>query len=569
MIFLLICTITLAYCLVYWFYLKYIGPKVFKLNNHAAMPSQFLSDGSDYIPTNKWIVMGHHFTSIAGTGPIVGPAIGIIWGWVPALCWVVFGSILIGAFHDLFALVLSVRHQGKSLSEVASRVIHPVVKIWFMALICLLLLLVIAIFGLVIAIIFARFPESVIPVFFEILISVLFFKLIKHFPNKLILVTIFCLICMVITILIGHVFPISLGSFLGLPATGLWTIILLLYAFIASILPVNILLQPRDYLNAWQLVIVLSLLVLSTLLLCLTKPFNFVAPAVNLQPVGAPSPWPFLFITIACGAISGFHCLVSSGTSSKQLEKETDAVLVGAGSMLLEGALAVMVILAVGAGIGLGYPTESNTLIGQEAWLSHYASWESSSGLSSKIEAVVIGFANILSVLGFSQQMGILIIGVFIASFAGTTLDTATRLQRYVLTEFIESSLGFRLNKWIATSIAVLGAFVLAFASGANGKGALMLWPLFGVGNQLIAVIAFMVFTMYLISKKSKYSIYTLVVTCFLASVVLSGMFVQSVAFFEEKKLMLLFMMGFLGLVLTITSFISIFLFLKHRKGSV
>jgi carbon starvation protein len=210
--------------------------------------------------------------------------------------------------------------------------------------------------------------------------------------------------------------------------------------------------------------------------------------------------WPFLFITIACGAISGFHALVSSGTSAKQVRNEKDTLFVGYGSMLMEGALATLVIIAVAAGIGMGYTTEAGeTLTGVAAWTTHYASWAAAAGLGSKISAFVDGAANMIMTLGIPKQFTLAIMAVFVASFAGTTLDTATRIQRYVIGELGQGlKLNFLTDRYVATAVAVGSALILAFATGASGKGALKLWPLFGAVNQTLAALALIIITLYL-----------------------------------------------------------------------
>jgi carbon starvation protein len=285
-----------------------------------------------------------------------------------------------------------------------------------------------------------------------------------------------------------------------------WDTLYRLKYFIASTLPVTRLLQPRDYINAWQLFVAMGLLVFGVLASGLTAGLHIVAPAVNLTPSGAPPIWPFLFITIACGAISGFHALVASGTSSKQVAKESDALFVGYGAMLIEAALATLVIIAVAAGIGMGYKTgQGDILTGTAAWQMHYSSWTASSGLGAKISAVVTGSANMIAVLGIPKTLGMVIMGVFIASFAGTTLDSATRIQRYVVTElFTDMKIKFMTNKYAATAFAVITAAALAFASGADGKGALKLWPMFGAINQLLAALTLLVITIYF-KKKGGY----------------------------------------------------------------
>ena len=325
---------------------------------------------------------------------------------------------------------------------------------------------------------------------------------------------------MYITVLLGHFFPITLSPLFGLPPTGLWTLLLLAYAFIASCLPVTTLLQPRDYINAWQLYIALGIIILGILVTGFSGQLIMTAPAVTPQPVGAPMMLPFLFITIACGAISGFHALVSSGTSAKQLSKETHATAVGYGSMLIEGFLAVCILIAVGAGLGLSYTTNSGEILqGASAFHHHYQSWEASAGLGSKLTAVVEGIANIISSLGIPKSIGIVIMGVFIASFAGTTLDTSTRIQSYIIRELAKSHPKFpAIGPKLAAFIAVFTGGLLAFSSGANGKGALSLWPLFGTVNQLLAALALLMASLYLMKTKGRWCLITLL-PCFFVTV--------------------------------------------------
>ncbi|MBW7995514.1 MAG: carbon starvation protein A [Candidatus Glassbacteria bacterium] len=497
---LLILVTFFGYLAVYHTYGRFLGRKVFGLDRNAEVPSRTQQDGIDFVPTRKGIIFGHHYTSIAGTGPIVGPAIGIIWGWVPALLWVFLGAVIMGGVHDLGSLVISLRNQGKTLTEVTSRYINRRVRLIFFLIMFLELWIVIAIFGLVIALIFNMFPSAVLPVWLQIPIAVGAGLLMYRTTASIVLSTAAAVAAMYLTIWLGTLLPVSFESVAGIPATGAWTILLLIYAFIASTLPVTVLLQPRDYINAWQLFISMGLLALGALVASGVGGMHIVAPAFNPGASGAPPLWPFLFITIACGAVSGFHCIVSSGTSSKQISCEPDALFVGYGSMLFESALAVLVLVAVSAGIGLGYVGEDGVMLtGSTAWQYHYHSWGAAQGLASKIDAVVVGSANMMNAIGIPPPIGKAIMGVFIASFAGTTLDTATRTQRYILSElFSELRLQKISGRYVTTGIAVVTAAALAFASGANGTGALALWPMFGAVNQLLAALALLLITIYL-----------------------------------------------------------------------
>ena len=489
-----------GYIIMYKLYGQYIGREIFKLSGACKTPACEYEDGIDYVPTKKEVIFGHHFTSIAGTGPIVGPAIAIIWGWVPALLWVFIGSIVMGAVHDFGALIISMRNQGKSISEYTAKYVNSRTKFLFFLIVFLELWIVIAIFGLVIAIVFSIYPQAVLAVWIEIPIAIYLGHAIYKRGKSPMVMSIFAIIVMYFFVVIGPWAPFSMPAIAGIPATGVWTIILLAYAFVASTLPVTTLLQPRDFINSHQLIIAMALLVLGVLVASLTGRLEIVAPAYQAAPAQAPPLWPFLFITIACGAISGFHSLVSSGTSAKQVRDETESLFVGYGSMLMEGALATLVIIAVAAGIGMGYtPKGGETITGVAAWTTHYASWASASGLGAMVTAFVDGAANIIGTLGIPKVITLAIMGVFVASFAATTLDTATRIQRYVVAELAgDLKINALTGRYPATLIAVGSALILAFAAGPGGVGALKLWPLFGAVNQTLAALALIIITLYL-----------------------------------------------------------------------
>ncbi len=487
-----------GYIVVYRSYGRFLGRRIFGLDPANIAPSRRFEDGVDFVPTHRGVIFGHHFASIAGTGPIVGPAIGVIWGWLPALLWVFVGAAMMGGVHDLGALVVSMRNQGKTLTEVTSRYINRRVRLIFFLIMFLELWVVIAVFGLVMAVLFHLFPSAVFPIWIQIPIAMTLGWLIYRKGVGLLRSTAVAVTVMYLTIWLGSLLPLDLPAIGGIPATGIWTLVLLAYAFVASILPVTMLLQPRDYINAWQLFISMGLLAVGALVA--SPHMELVAPALNLQAEGAPPLWPFLFITIACGAISGFHCIVSSGTTSKQTASEGDALAVSYGSMLLESALAVLVLLAVAAGLGLGYTTNDGQLLtGAAAWNYHYHSWTAAGGMESAISAVIVGGANMMEVIGIPHTLAVAILGVFIAAFAGTTLDTATRTQRYILSELL-GDLGLKkaAGRYPATLIAVASAAALAFATGADGQGALLLWPMFGAVNQLLAALALTIVSLYL-----------------------------------------------------------------------
>lgn len=532
-------------------YGKWLAKKIFGVDPQAKVPSQELKDDVDYVPTKKEIIFGHHFTSIAGTGPIVGPAIAVFWGWLPALLWVVLGSVFIGAVHDFGSLVVSLRNRGQSVGEVAGRMVGPRAKFLFLFVLFMGLTIVLAIFGLVIALIFSYYPESVLSVWIEIPLAVAIGVWIYRRGGNILIPSIVALGIMYIGMGVGaYILPIDLATWLDIPLLGqtyinvvvIWTLVLFVYCFIASVLPVWTLLQPRDFINSHELVLALVLLVLGLAVAGLTGQANLFASAPAIAsdiPPDAPPIWPFLFITIACGAVSGFHCMVSSGTSSKQVESESDAQYVGYGAMLLEGGLAVVVIIACCAGIGMGIfnrTADSNfaggytfqpilkegstqPVLNQDAWRDRYATtttitnedgttkviggWASHK-LREKVSAFVDGGGNFLTSLGIPLKMGIAIMAVLVASFAATTLDTATRLQRYVLQELAQTVKFKPLsNRYIATAFALILAAAVALLQGPSGPGSggMTLWPLFGATNQLLAGLAFMVIVFYLVRR--------------------------------------------------------------------
>jgi len=549
------------YLIAYHTYGKYLGSKIFKLNPDAVCPSKELQDDVDFVPTKKPILFGHHFTSIAGVGPIVGPAIAIIWGWVPCMIWIVFGSIFMGAVHDFGAMVVSLRSQGRSIGDLASEVISKRVRILFLLIIFFLLLIVVAIFGVIIAVVFKMFPQSVLPVFLEIPIALwLGYMIYKKGGNHVVL-SIIAVVIMYITVVIGTYVPIKLPAMFGIGPVGLWVIILLVYAYIASTLPVQTLLQPRDYINSHQLIVALGLLALGVIVAHPTV----VAPVVNLSPEGAPPIWPMIFVVIACGAISGFHSLVSSGTSSKQCNTEPDSLSIGYGSMLLEGMLATFVIIACGAGLAMGLVKDGQTFTGIAAFSQNYASWGAAAGLGAKISSFVVGSANMIESIGIPHNITITIMGVFVASFAATTLDTATRLQRYIIAELgISIGVPAISGKHPATIIAVVTALILAFSK-PSGTGALTLFPLFGGANQLLAGLSLLVITIYLARKKVAI-VYTFIPMVFMIFMTGWAMLINLNNFYSSAN-WLLFSISLAIIILEIWMIIESVVVLKNVYG--
>ena len=532
----------------YKFYGEFIAKKIFKANSSNPVPSEELRDDVDYVPTNKEVLFGHHFASIAGTGPIVGPAIAIIWGWLPALLWIIFGSIFAGAVHDYASLIISTRKKGLSIGGLSKEIISPRVRTLFLFVILFALWIVVAIFGMVMAVIFKMYPQSVFPVWVQIPIAMSVGWLAYKKGFNITILSVIAVILMYLSIFVGMKMPLVMPGFLGLSPMAIWVILLFAYAYVASVLPVWSLLQPRDYVNSHQLIVGLGLI---TLGIFIARPV-MVAPIIQLAPKGAPPIMPFLFITIACGAISGFHSLVGSGTSSKQLKSEDDVHFIGYGGMLTEGFLGVLVIVAVAAGIGMFAKGDGGEILrGVAAWDYHYSSWEAAKGLSAKVGAFVNGSANMLGALGIPLKYGQALVGVLIASFAGTTLDTATRIQRYVVTELAtDYNVKPLKNRYASTAFVVLAAAALAFAE-SGGQGALLLWPLFGTSNQLLAGLVLLVASVYLVKERHS-KVWPTAIPMVFMIISASWAMIVSVIYFFQTGSNLRFVMGSLLLVLEV-----------------
>lgn len=479
----LIAVIVIAlYLLAYRYYSRFLSERVFGLRPDEPVPARQLEDGVDFVPTRAHVLWGHHYTSIAGAAPIVGPALAVIWGWLPALLWVVLGTILMGAVHDFSALVISLRNRGRSIGEIAGSVISPRVRILFLLIISFLIWIVLAVFAFIIGTLFVSYPSSVFPINVQIIVALLLGWGVYRLRMRILPVSIAGYLVLLIAVFYGQAFADAVPALTRI-SVGSWVWLLMLYSFVASVLPVWLLLQPRDYLNSHQLITGLTLLFIGLLLL---RP-EIQAPALNPSPEGAPPLLPFLFITIACGAISGFHGLVASGTTSKQVFCMTDARPIGYGGMLGEGTLALMAVLAATAGFA-----------SSGEWFAHYQSWTAASGLAPKLQAFVNGSARFLAELGIAAELGRTFVAVMVIAFAATSLDTGARIQRLIIAELAETS-GIRplTNRFAAAALGVGAALVLAITQ-AGGKGGLMLWPLFGTTNQLVAGVTLLVVSVWL-----------------------------------------------------------------------
>ena len=480
-----------CYWLGYRFYSRRLAQRIYALDDAYVTPAHEFEDGVDYVPTNKHVLFGHHFTSVAGAAPIVGPAIAVFWGWVPALLWIVLGTIFAAGVHDFGSLVVSARHKGRNIGTITGELINARARTLFLIVLFFLLTLVVAVFAVVIGILLVSNPGAVIPIFAEIPLAIFIGYYIRRTNSGALIPSIVGVILLYVLIAVGQAFPIEIGglaSALGIGDRTLWIIILYIYAFIASRIPVWVLLQPRDYINSHQLFIALGVIFLGLVI----GMDRIVAPAVNTQiPADSPSWFPFLFVTIACGAISGFHTLVASGTTSKQLNKDTDARYVGYMGAVGEGSLALGALLATTAGIAAA-GVDLN-------WQEQYSDFATASG--GAVGNFVNGIAGFASHLGVPIELGATFAAVVVISFAATSMDTGVRLQRYIVEEIAELANVKPLtrNITLSTTVAVAVPLALSLAPGGGEQGYAFgrLWTLFGTTNQLTAGLALAVIAVW------------------------------------------------------------------------
>ena len=510
----------------YRFYSRFMAEKIYQLDPDFETPSHAMRDDIDYVPTNRVVLWGHHFTAVAGAAPIIGPSIAVVWGWLPAFLWVVLGTMFFAGVHDFGAIWASVRNRALSVGSLTGEVVSHRARNLFMIVVFFLLLMVNAVFAVAIAGEFINTPASVIPAWTAVVVAVAIGILLYRVGVGITWPTIIGTIVLYAVIYLGELFPIALPPVGGIAPAAQWILILFAYAAVASMLPVWLLLQPRDYINGIQLFVGLGILYGAVFI---AAP-NIVAPAINPNvPPATPPLMPLLFVTIACGAISGFHGLVSSGTTSKQLDKETDARFVGYLGSLGEGALAIVAIIAVTAGFSM---TE---------WQSAYANAESF-GAVGGISAFVEGGARIAAAglgmpIGFAQTL----LAVMAVLFAGTTMDAGVRLQRYIVQEWgAIYDIPPLQNGYVATGIAVAACLVLAFgAGGADGTGGMIIWPLFGTTNQLLAGLTLLVISVMLVQRRRP-ARYTLIPMVFVTTMALLSALYQLSSLYTEGNYLLM-----------------------------
>ncbi|WP_058835295.1 carbon starvation CstA family protein [Luteimonas abyssi] len=504
----------------YFIYSKFIAERIYRLDPDFVTPAHTMRDNVDYLPTNRFVLWAHHTTSVAGAAPIVGPAIAVIWGWAPAFLWVALGTVFFAGVHDLGALWASARNRGKSIGTLAGSFIGARGRNLFLVVIFLLLMMVNAAFAVVIANLFVSTPSSVIPVWSAVIVALIIGQLMHRTNIRLLWPSVIGLAFLYAMVLVGEQVPVSLPeSLFGLTERSQWILLLFVYCGIASMLPVWMLLQPRDYINGMQLGIGIGILFLGVVLAAPT----LAAPAFNTNvPAGTPGLLPLLFVTIACGAISGFHGLVSSGTTSKQLDKETDARFIGYGGAVGEGLLALAAIIACTAGFA--------SLVEWEAVYDQFG--------GGNVAAFVQGGSTLLTAgLGIPATLGATLLATMVVLFAATTMDSGVRLQRYVIQEAAEIA-GLRVGGVVGTLIAVGFCVALAFGAGEEGTGGMVIWPLFGTTNQLMAALTLSIVSVILIQLKRP-AWMTAIPLVFLLIMTVYALLVQLRQFYEDGNWLL------------------------------
>jgi len=548
------------YFIFYFTYGKTIRDKVLKSGSAAATPSERLSDGVDYVPTNKYVLFGHHFASIAGAGPITGPAMAVAWGWLPGLLWIWFGNVFLGAIHDYLALAASVRYDGRSMQFVAQDLIGKKAGKTFAWFILFLCILVVAAFGDIVAGQFAGDGRVFFAFVFFCVAAVISGYFMYRTKVGLGWGSLIGLALIIVAFIAGNQLPIKWSK-------DVYFLIIFVYIVLASTLPVNLLLQPRDYLSSFFLYFglivggvaaLISFKSLDAIPVFTSFSAKLIGPAGALQ----PSPfWPTVPLIIACGALSGFHALVAAGTSSKQLAKESDAMFVGYGAMLVEGFLSTLVVISIAAfgGLALGDKLMATPALGR--FVQSFA----------KMVSTQLPF--------FPMSFMTLFAAVWVSTFALTTLDTTNRLGRYIIQEMAlpmkeknPGAYGFFNNKWVASLIIAFVGLYLARSGGYT-----TLWPAFSGANQLLASIVMLTVAIWVKKKLNpKYTMAVLIPAILLWVTVTSALIWYEIViipvFFRDMSkvpnVITGTTVGLINLFMLILNFIMIVSFLKNYKDT-
>lgn len=508
------CTFILAYR----YYSAFIAAKVLVLNDSNVTPAHKCNDGREFVPTNKWVLFGHHFAAIAGAGPLVGPVLAAQYGWGPGFMWILLGSVFAGAVHDFIILFASVRHNGQSLAIIARREVGPITGITTS--LSIFFIIIVALAGLAIVVVNALFknPWGVYTLFMTIPIAIIIgLYMFKIVPGAIRSGSIVGFLMVMAAVFTGHYVPNSAWAHVFTLTKEQLSIALPIYGFCAAVLPVWLLLAPRDYLSSYMKIGTVAALALGILIVQPSVNIEFATKFVNGGGPIIPGPvWPYVFITIACGAISGFHSLISSGTTPKMLELESQSRAIAYGGMLTEGFVAVMALIsavvlmpgdyfaintAPAVFAKLNIPTvhiqELSALVGMEI-----------AGRPGGAVSLAVGMAQIFSSIGgmshlmnYWYQFAIM----FEALFILTTIDAGTRVARYILQDVIGTYMYPKMKEtgwWpgiLFTSCIVTYSWGYLLYSGDVAT----IWPLFGVANQLLAVVALAIGTTIILKVSS------------------------------------------------------------------
>jgi len=541
----------------YKIYGSFIEKRVIKPDSGRMTPAREFYDGIDYSPAKKTLLFGHHFSSIAGAGPIIGPLLGVLYfGWLGATLWVALGSVFLGAVHDYTSLMTSVQNKGTSLADISKKTLGIRAKIIFSIFLWLALALVIAVFAVVASQTLVSQPEIVIPTFGLIFIAMIFGWLIYRKGIHVGIGTICALFVLFLLIYLGKLMPISLPPLiLGMSNQHFWFFILIIYSLIASSLPVWFLLQPRDYISTWILFLGLGLGYLGLIVLhpSLKAPAFVSFYSKGRNPWEGGTLWPMLFVLIACGSISGFHSVVAGGTTAKQLSDESSGKFIGFGGMLTEAALAGLVIFIASSAL-IWDPSGAKSQFGFQYLMTT---------VGNPIQAFATGYGRFISSIpGLSLTIGLFFGMVMLNAFVLTTLDTGARLGRFIFTELVGEKVAFFRKRWIASSFIVVFAAILGATESYKA-----IWPIFGASNQLVAALALIIVSSYLVGVKRPKA-YTIYPAYFMLITTLAALGYQGYIFLKAKS----YLLGSVSLVLIFLAAIIVYdarkiLFTRSRQS--
>ncbi len=534
----------------YVFYSKIIAGML-GLKSTQDTPAHTMRDGVDYVPAKKPILMGHHFASIAGAAPIIGPVLAAQYGWLPVFIWVLLGGVFLGAVHDFTSLVASVRHEGRSIGVIIERYLGNTGKVLFLIFAWATLVLVIAVFTLVVSATFVRTPAVATASILFMILAIGFGVAVYRYHVNFIAASVVGVILLGAFLYLGVLYPFPrlfpMGADGNDPMLLFWQLVLVVYIFIASVTPVNILLQPRDYLNSFLLY---GILLLSLVALLVAPPMLEGARFTSFAPEGMGPLFPLLFVTVACGAISGFHSMVASGTTAKQLDRESDARAVGYGAMLIESLLAVLALITA-------------VMVSKQEYFSLLK--PDGAAKANPVNVFNHGIASLLSNLSIPEALGIGFAGLAVSAFALTSLDTATRLGRFSLQELFMkrgAKKGGNIisgNRFVATALTVSVAALLLV----SGK-TMTLWRLFGASNQLLAAMALMAVTVWLAASGRK-TIYTVIPMVFMFVVTLAALLMQIKGFAAGGN----YVLAAIAVLLFVLALLLAYNYVKSRRSGV